>query len=403
MGDERMRQEAEVAKALDVERAVKSRYSEAAKAADANLCCPVTYDPKLLAVIPPEVIERDYGCGNPSPHLRPGDTVLDLGSGSGKICFIASQVVGASGRVIGVDMNDEMLGLARSSARTVGERIGFSNVEFRKGRIQDLALDLDGLEAYLQQHPVRSVEELARVEGEAQRLRQARPLVASESVDVVISNCVLNLVRPEDKRALFQEIFRVLRRGGRAVISDIVSDEDVPARLQADPELWSGCISGAFREDRFLEAFEQAGFYGITLHERQAEPWRTVEGIEFRSVTVVAYKGKEGACFDQKHAVMYRGPFRQVVDDDGHILRRGIPTAVCEKTFRIYSQDPYRLHLELVPPRALIPLDKAPPFPCTNGALRRDPRETKGADYSLTTEAAPSICGTGSSDVTGCC
>jgi SAM-dependent methyltransferase len=144
---------------------------------------------------------------------------------------------------------------------------------------------------------------------------------------VVVSNCVLNLVKPQDKQKLFSEIFRVLRRGGRTVISDIVSDEDVPENLKADPNLWSGCISGAFREDLFLEAFEQAGFYGTRILERQQDPWRTVEGIEFRSVTVVAYKGKEGPCLDQKHAVVYRGPFRHVEDDDGHILKRGIRAA----------------------------------------------------------------------------
>ena len=103
---------------------------------------------------------------------------------------------------------------------------------------------------------------------------------------------------------LFREIHRVLAKGGRAVISDIVSDEDVPAHLQADPELWSGCVSGAMREDLFLKAFEDAGLYGVTLLDRPAKPWRTVEGIEFRSVTVVAYKGKEGPCRDHKQAVV---------------------------------------------------------------------------------------------------
>ncbi len=218
---------------------------------------------------------------------------------------------------------------------------------------------------------------------------------------MVVSNCVLNLVRPGDKQKLFSEIYRVLRRRGRAVISDIVSDEDVRDHLKADPDLWSGCISGAFREDLFLEAFEQAGFYGISLLERQQDPWRTVEGIEFRSVTVAAYKGKEGPCWDQKHAVVYRGPFRQVEDDDGHVLKRGIRTAVCEKTYRIYWQDPYRSHFELVPPRVLIPLEEAPPFPCTRGALRRHPKETKGEDYQVTTEAR--TCGTGDNSKGDCC
>jgi hypothetical protein len=187
------------------------------------------------------------------------------------------------------------------------------------------------------------------------------------------------------------------------VISDIVSDEDVPEPLQRDPELWSGCVSGALREDLFLAAFEAAGFYGVTLVERQATPWRTVEGIEFRSVTVTAYKGKEGPCWDQRHAVVYRGPFRQVEDDDGHVLRRGVRTAMCEKTFRIYSQEPYQDHLELVPPRELIPLEEAPPFPCTGGAVVRHPRETKGEAYHATTEAVVNACGPDGNTGGSCC
>ena len=119
---------------LDTEHAVRERYSAAAQATEPQLCCPVDYDPQYLRVIPQEVIDRDYGCGDPSKYLHQGETVLDLGSGGGKICFIASQVVGKSGRVIGVDKNDPMLELARRSQSVVAERIGYSNVEFRKGR-----------------------------------------------------------------------------------------------------------------------------------------------------------------------------------------------------------------------------------------------------------------------------
>jgi arsenite methyltransferase len=278
---------------LDVEAAVRERYGKAAQATEAALCCPTRYDPALLAAIPEEVLERDYGCGDPTAHLQPGDAVLDLGSGSGKHCFMASQVVGPSGTVVGVDANEEMLALARGAAPKVARRVGHANVTFRRARIQDLALDLDGLDAWLAQHPVRNVTDLARLEAASERLRRESPAVADGSVDVVISNCVLNLVRPGDKQRLFREIHRVLREGGRAVISDIVSDRDVPAHMQRDPELWSGCISGAFREDAFLEAFAKAGFHGTHAVERQAEPWRTVEGIAFRSVTVVAYKGEQ--------------------------------------------------------------------------------------------------------------
>jgi arsenite methyltransferase len=384
-----------------IEEAVRERYSRGAVSAEPGLCCPASYDPSLLQFIPEEVLERDYGCGDPTRYLRSGETVLDLGSGAGKACFIASQIVGPSGRVIGVDMNDEMLAVARRNAPEVTRRVGFANVEFRKGKIQDLALDLEKLEAWLQQNPVQTSSDIGRLESTMDRLRRTEPLILEGSIDIVVSNCVLNLVKPEDKQKLFSEIYRVLRRGGRAVISDVVSDEDVPDHLKADPELWSGCISGAFREDLFFEAFEQAGFYGISLLERQQEPWRTVEGIEFRSVTVAAYKGKEGPCWDQKHAVVYRGPFRQVEDDDGHVLKRGVRTAVCEKTYGIYSQDPYRSHLELVPPRVLVPLEEAPPFPCARGALTRHPKETKGESYRVTTEAR--TCGTGENSKGGCC
>ncbi len=384
---------------LDVEEAVRQRYTGAAQAREAELCCPVAYDPALLEAIPQEVIDRDYGCGDPSGHLRPGDTVLDLGSGSGKICFIASQIVGSAGRVIGVDVNDDMLALARRSAPCVAERIGYSNVKFGKARIQDLAVDLERLDGWLATHPIRSSLDLGRLEAEMARLRIEEPLVPDASVDAVVSNCVLNLVRPEDKTQLFDEIFRVLRRGGRAVISDIVADEDVPERLRRDPELWTGCLSGAVREDRLLEAFEAAGFYGIALAARAGQPWRTIEGIEFRSVTVTAYKGKDGPCLDHKEAVIYRGPFREVRDDDGHVFRRGVRTAVCRKTFEILTREPYRTHMEPVEP--LLPVDAADarPFPCTHGAVLRDPRETKGAGYRLTTEPRGPVCSPGE----GCC
>ena len=286
--------------AKSVETAVRERYAAGAQAQEPALCCPVSYDPQYLKVIPQEVIERDYGCGDPSRHVRRGETVLDLGSGTGKICFIAAQVVGPEGRVIGVDMTDAMLEVARRNAPIVAGRIGHANVEFRKGRIQDLALDLERLDEELRAHPIASAEAFLAAEAIVQELRVKHPLVAAGSVDVVVSNCVLNLVEPQARRLLFGEIFRVLRPGGRAVISDIVADEEVPAEWQADAGLWSGCISGALTEEGFLAAFAQAGFRGIHILKRAAEPWRTVRGLEFRSVTVEAWKGKEGPSFERK-------------------------------------------------------------------------------------------------------
>jgi arsenite methyltransferase len=209
---------------------------------------------------------------------------------------------------------------------------------------------------------------------------------------VVVSNCVLNLVQQGAKKNLFAEIFRVLKNGGRAVISDIVCDEAVPAEMQNDPRLWSGCISGAYREDLFLRAFEEAGFHGIRLVKRDAQPWQTVGGLEFRSVMVEAFKGKQGPCLERNQAVIYRGPFKEVVDDDNHRMERGTRYAVCDKTFNLYSKAPYREHFELIEPHTEVPRDQAKPYSCIANALR-DPRETKGQNYIATTPASQ-CCGT---------
>ena len=347
-----------------VEQSVVERYGAGAQAVEAALCCPVDYDPRFLTVIPQEVLDRDYGCGDPSTHLLEGETVLDLGSGGGKICFIAAQVVGATGRVIGVDMTDEMLDLARGAAPQVAAAVGYDNVEFRKGKIQDMRLDVAASEAWLAANPVTDFAGITAYDAFVQQQKLTSPLVADGSVDAVVSNCVLNLVAHEQKPALFAEIFRVLRRGGRAVISDIVSDVEVPDHLRADADLWSGCISGAYEEEAFLRAFEEAGFYGVTLDKRDSAPWQVVEGIEFRSVTVVAYKGKQGPCMDHGQAVVLRGPFKAVLDDDDHVYERGVATAVCAKTFDILAKAPYAGAFELLSPAEPVDPETAPVFAC---------------------------------------
>ena len=324
--------------------------------------------------------------------MRPGDYVLDLGSGGGKVCYIAAKVVGPEGRVIGVDCNPEMLALARQYKDHVAAKLGYANVDFRCGLIQDLQLDLDRLTHELDRHPIRNQADWLKLRSLEDYLRTTEPLVSDDSVDCVVSNCVLNLVRTEDRRQMFEEIFRVLKRGGRAVISDIVADEDVPEHLQQHPELLSGCISGAFREDRFLQAFEDAGFHGISVVSRNAEPWQTVEGIEFRSVTVQAFKGKQGPCLERNQAIIYRGPFKKVEDDDGHVFPRGERMAVCDKTFNLLQSEPYEGLFDAVEPLNDVPLDAATNFDCRR-ANRRDPRETKGVDYNETSEAQADCCG----------
>jgi arsenite methyltransferase len=337
------------------ERSVYSRYAEAARQPEVALCCAVRYDKNLLAAIPDEIIERDYGCGDPTPYLRAGDTVVDLGSGGGKVCYIAAQVVGPTGRVIGVDCNDEMLSLARRHKDEVARRLGYDVVEFRRGLIQDLGLDLDLLSAELAARPVDSPSRWLEMRSFEEILRRERPMIPDNCVDCVVSNCVLNLVRLDDRRRLFSEVFRVLREGGRAAICDIVSDQDVPERLQQDTRLWSGCLSGAFREDRFLTAFEEAGFHGIRIADRQSEPWRTIEGIEFRSLTVLAYKGEQKQAHAGARTVVYRGPFRQVESDDGRVYHRGQATQVDGATARLLQREPYTASFLEIGPHSSVP------------------------------------------------
>lgn len=382
---------------LDVEKAVRERYSQGAVQRQDALCCPVEYDSRYLDVIPREVLERDYGCGDPTRDIRPGEHVLDLGSGTGKVCFIAAQIVGPEGHVKGIDTNSEMLALARRSAPAVAGKVGYANVDFRRGKIEDLATNLDAVDEWLRRNPVNDADGLERLNDFIAVQKRNAPLVANESIDVVVSNCVLNLVRESSKLRVFQEIYRVLKRGGRAVISDIVSDEPVPEHLRNDPELWTGCVSGALEQGAFLAAFESAGFHGIEILKRDAQPWRIVEGIEFRSITIRAMKGKEGPCWDCNQAVIYRGPWRKVEDDDGHTLLRGQPMAVCEKTFRIYNSEPYAKDIIPVLPLEPVPLEEAKPFDCSRDTVRH-PRETKGLEYRTTTDASAACCGP-----EGCC
>lgn len=382
---------------INHEAAVMERYGDAARDFEACLCLPVNYDKDVLKVIPDEIIEKDYGCGDPSRYVKAGETVLDLGSGSGKACYIISQIVGAQGKVIGVDFNPPMLALARKYQRSIGDKLGYHNVEFRRGRVQDLGTNLELIEGYLRERPVRSVADLAQLEDFEKKIRREQPLIADESIDVIVSNCVLNLVRPEDKKQLFAEMYRVLKRGGRVAISDIVSDELVPEHLAQDPNLWSACVAGAFQEEEFLRAFEEAKFHGIQIEDFHSEAYQTVEGVEFRAITVTAYKGKEGPCIERNQAVIYRGPWKQVVDDDGHTIERGVRMAVCDKTFKLYSQPPYAGQFIPVPPREEIPMEQAGVFDCARDHKRR-PRETKGAKFKVT-QLSGGVCGPNSN----CC
>ena len=244
---------------LNHKEAIQNRYGSAAIEKESCLCTPVSFNPKYLDSIPEEVIERDYGCGDPTKYVKQNDVVLDLGSGSGKNAFICAQIVGSQGKVIGVDQNEDMLNLSRGSIEYVANKVGYKNTEFIEGSIEKL----DALN------------------------NKNEPIIKSSSIDIILSNCVLNLVNPESRKSLLKNIKRVLKINGRIAISDIVSNKKVPLSLQNDPDLWSGCISGAWYEPDFISDFKEIGFKNLTFAERSSEPWKIIEDIEFRTVTLV--------------------------------------------------------------------------------------------------------------------
>ena len=243
---------------LNHKEAIQKRYGAAAIEKESCLCTPVSFNPIYLEAIPKAVIEKDYGCGDPTKWVRKNDIVLDLGSGSGKNAFICAQIVGKHGKVIGVDQNSDMLNLSRNSIKEFSEKVGYENTKFIEG----------------------SIEKLDKLD------KNNDPIIRNASIDIILSNCVLNLVNPKLRQNLLINIKRVLKDNGRIAISDIVSNKRVPLKLQKDSDLWSGCISGAWYEPELISDFENLGFKNLKFAERSVEPWRIVEDIEFRTVTL---------------------------------------------------------------------------------------------------------------------
>jgi ubiquinone/menaquinone biosynthesis C-methylase UbiE len=376
---------------MELEHSVLDRYSDGADQVQPDLCCPVDYDATLLTLLPQEIIDKDYGCGDPSRYVKEGDAVLDLGAGSGKICYMAAQLVGDHGKVIGIDMNDDMLALARKYQAEMAEKLNGDKVSFVKGLIQDLAVDLDAVDKHLEHTPITDAESLIRHQQWQQKQALQNPLIASNSIDLVVSNCVLNLVHDSDKTKMIEEIFRVVKPGGRVAISDIVSDEFVPQHLKDDPTLWSGCISGALQEHEMLEHFTKAGFVAVAYDKWESEPWQVVEGIEFRSVTITATKPKDEPCMDVGHAVIYRGPFSEVYDDEGHVYPRGQRIATCAHSFELMTQGVYGDDFIGIIPKIL----KEPTSWCAPAGTIRTAAQTKGATHTGSSECC--------SDESDCC
>jgi len=249
-------------RAKEVKEYVRKRYGEIAK--NRQSCCPscggaasmvdiglkLGYSEQDLRGVP-EAANMGLGCGNPVAlaSLKEGETVLDLGSGGGIDVFLAAKAVGPKGKAIGIDMTEEMVKGARSTAK----KYGYENVEFRVGEIENLPVE-------------------------------------DRSVDVVISNCVINLA--PDKERVFREAYRALRRGGRLMISDLVTEGELPEKVKKSFEAWAGCIAGAMEKTNYLKTIQKAGFENVKIVSESTHDIDVSDELKSKitSVKVEAYK-----------------------------------------------------------------------------------------------------------------
>lgn len=314
-----------------IHNAVKEYYGNTLNQSEdlkTNACCTLSPPPKhiqeALSLVHVEVQSKYYGCGLTIPSEVKGLRILDLGSGSGRDCYIASKLVGKDGRVVGVDMTDEQLEVANRHIDYHTEKFGFENpnVEFIKGNIE--ALD----ELHL----------------------------APNSFDLIISNCVINLATNKEKVLL--DVYRLLKPGGEMYFSDVYSDRRVPLTLQKDEVLWGECLSGAMYWNDFLNAAKRAGFTDPRAVENKPISVENPEledklgDIAFFSVTYRLFKldGLESDCEDYGQAVTYKGTISEekngFILDDHHYFPTGKVMTVCGNTYRMLNETRFKGHFD---------------------------------------------------------
>ncbi len=316
----------------DARESVQDYYGKILQTKDdlkTSACCTADAMPeplrRILALLHPEVKDKFYGCGSPIPPALEGMTVLDLGSGSGRDCFILSKLVGPEGRVIGVDMTEEQLEVANRQIVYHTERFGYEqpNVQFLQGYIEDLA----GLG------------------------------LADNSVDVVVSNCVVNL--SPDKHRVFAEIFRVLKPGGELYFSDVFADRRIPEDLTQDPVLLGECLGGALYIEDFRRLLLQLGCpdYRVVSSSKidlnDPEVAQKAGGIGFYSLTIRAFKlALEDRCEDFGQVAYYLGSLpdhpHHFTLDNHHHFETGRPMLVCGNTAAMLSQTRYAAHFGII-------------------------------------------------------
>jgi len=279
---------------------VNEFYSGAAQKTNMDIMNPVCLPDQLIRHIPKEFQKRSYGCGSPvvDAKIKPGDRVVDLGSGTGVECFVAAKLVGPKGSVIGIDILAPKLKISTQGSEAVSENLGYKNLDFKKGRLEQLPMN-------------------------------------DADADVIMSNCVLNL--SSNKRSTFAEIFRILRPGGKLVVSDVVCQTEPGASIRNDQALQGQCIGGAMTQYDLMGLLGETGF--VAIKTLKLFPYRTVNRHPFFSMTFQARKPKES----EKVKALYRGPFPFVVTAGGKILQAGVPTEIHRSQIMDTVEDVFEL------------------------------------------------------------
>lgn len=270
-------------------RAVQEFYGQAAGRTNQEIVNPFGPGGSGLTFIPLDSRQRSYGCGSPVQDAgpQPGEVLVDLGSGSGVECFLAAARVGPTGKVFGIDMTPEMLALARKSQECVAAELGYDNIDFRQGYLEEIPLP-------------------------------------GATADVVISNCVINL--SPDKRTTFHEIYRILKPGGRLVVSDIVTDAVIPVTIKNNLKFRGECLGGAMQQEQLLAMLRAAGFSEALLLKRF--PYRQEGFTRFFSLTFSCRKPELPG---PEVEVVYRGPLAAAAGEDGNLLFKGRPARISSR------------------------------------------------------------------------
>ena len=293
-----------------------------------SACCMTDNIPEhirpLITNVHKEVQEKFYGCGSPIPYVLNSRTVLDLGCGTGQDVYIVSQLVGEKGHVIGIDMTENQLTVAKKYIGYHMNKFGYKkpNVTFRMGYIEDL----------------KSLG------------------INNNSIDVVISNCVINL--SPNKIEVFREVFRVLKPGGELYFSDVFSGQRVPENLMDDPILLGECLGGAMYIEDFRQMLCAVGFLDyrvvakVSIELNDPKVQRKVGMIDFFSMTIRVFKCiSQDTYKDCNYVVCYKGTItdslHDFVLDDSHLFKRGQSKIVCSKTAKILSETRYNKHFSI--------------------------------------------------------